>query len=546
MLTLRFGLAGSEGDVFLTTTTVSDPSDPRYGQHLSKEEVERLVIPTGDARHLVREWLLDHGIEEHRCQYSPARDWITVTLPVSAVERLLDTTYSVYEHEDGSRLVRTTSWSLPLSLHEHITTIQPTTVFLRPKIQGETVLEVPGNFRIPDALPENATGIAAVCNFSAVTTTCLRTLYNTVNYVPQVPGKNRIGFTNYLGQVDNRSDTAIFLQHFRPDAAEAAYDYLQVSIDGGKIDNGTGGAGIEANLDVQTILGITYPSSVTSYHTGGEPPFHPDDNTPLNTNEPYLTWVNYVLNQTTLPQVISTSYGDDEQTVPYSYALTVCNQFAQLGVRGVSLLFSSGDSGVGANDSCVTNDGTNTSTFLPAFPASCPYVTAVGGTRSYPEVVAFDPRNGYASGSGFSNYFARPKYQDKVVKEYIEGLQGEYDGWYNKSGRAYPDIAAQSYQFLIIIAARIRSVDGTSCAAPTASGVISLVNDALLAVGKAPLGWLNPWLYKKGYKAFTDVTEGSSIGCNVTGFTARPGWDVASGFGTPDFEALLDVVGLGS
>ena len=45
---------------------------------------------------------------------------------------------------------------------------------------------------------------------------------------------------------------------------------------------------------------------------------------------------------------MSTSYGEDEQTVPESFARRVCADFAQLGARGVTLVFSSGDGGVGA------------------------------------------------------------------------------------------------------------------------------------------------------------------------------------------------------
>ena len=71
----------------------------------------------------------------------------------------------------------------------------------------------------------------------------------------------------------------------------------------------------EANLDAQTILGMTFPELVYSYSTGGSPPFIPDNNTPTDTNEPYLVWVNYVLGQKDVPQVISSSYGDDEQSV---------------------------------------------------------------------------------------------------------------------------------------------------------------------------------------------------------------------------------------
>jgi len=68
-----------------------------------------------------------------------------------------------------------------------------------------------------------------------------------------------------------------------------------------------------------------------------------------DSNEPYLTWQQYVLAQSDsdIPQAISTSYDDDEQTVPLSYATSVCNGFAQLGARGVSVLFASGDGGVG-------------------------------------------------------------------------------------------------------------------------------------------------------------------------------------------------------
>ena len=193
----------------------------------------------------------------------------------------------------------------------------------------------------------------------------------------------------------------------------------------------------EANLDVQAIAGISWPTPVWSFSTGGSPPFIPDLNTPDNTNEPYLVWVNWLLSQRRIPQVISTSYGDDEQTVPQSYAERVCKQFAQVGARGTTLFFSSGDSGLGAPGECFSNDGKNTTKFLPAFPAGCPYVTAVGATMNFePEVAVYrpaSPQHGfYAGGSGFSEYFKRPSYQDGVVPGYVKSLNGTYNGLYNK------------------------------------------------------------------------------------------------------------------
>ena len=221
-------------------------------------------------------------------------------------------------------------------------------------------------------------------------------------------------------------------------------------------------------------------------------------------------------------------------TVPESYARSVCNQFAQLGARGITFLCASGDSGVGNTGSCVSNDGKNTPTFLPTFPNTCPYVTSVGGTKNVePEVAAFNTDNGYASGGGFSNYFPRPRYQDAVVPAYIQSLGSQYSGLYNPAGRGYPDISAQGQHFATIWHGFLQVLDGTSAACPTAAGVLTLVNDALIAGGKPPLGFLNPCLYQRLHSAFTDVTSGSAVGCGGDGFPAKEGWDPVTGFGTP-------------
>lgn len=135
---------------------------------------------------------------------------------------------------------------------------------------------------------------------------------------------------------------------------------------------------------MQTIIGQTYPMNVTAYSTGGNAPYIPDSLEPPNDpqNEPYMIWLNYILAQSDIPwQVISNSYADDEDTVPPSYAQSVCAGFAQLGARGVSVFFGSGDAGVegvqvGGN--CTLNTNPNKKQFVPCFPGSCPYVTTIG------------------------------------------------------------------------------------------------------------------------------------------------------------------------
>ncbi|KAG4435903.1 hypothetical protein IFR05_008597 [Cadophora sp. M221] len=517
---------------------VSDPDHTRYGQHLSFEEVNDLVKPADKTLDSVHEWLSDNGISIH--EYSPAKDWINVYIDVESAERLLDTKYSVFKHEYGSQLVRTSEWSLPTHLHEMIDTIQPTTSFMRSKPQSTDWKQFSTPWTPPGYTPPTSGPVSKVCQFFPVTIECFRTLYATINYTPKVPGINKIAFNNYLNETPIRPDINLFLKKYRPERAPTAFTFKSIEIAGGpaasfnnlNAEQLAAGIGKEANIDAQTILGMVFPTPMYSYSTGGSPPFIPDVNTPEDTNEPYLVWVNYVLGKKDLPQVISSSYGDDEQTVP-------------------NLLVSSGDDGLGGEDgsTCISNDGKNSTRFLPAFPAGCPYVTTVGATEQFqPEVAAWRPdgigpdgkQHGfYASGSGFSNYYSRPTYQDVVVDKYVRGLGGKYKGLYNQDGRGYPDISAQGLYFAFVWNQTFSSISGTSASCPLSASIVSLINDDLISCGKPTLGFLNPWLYKKGYKGFTDVTGGNTSSCGTSGFPVTKGWDPITGFGTPNFLELI-------
>ena len=281
---------------------VSTPSHPRYGQHLTNDQVNELVKPTHDTLDLVHDWLLDSGIDRAQLGYNKAKDFIKVSLPVSAVESLLDTEYSIYEHEDGDRIIRAPSWSLPVHLHEHIDAIQPTNSFFRPAGRRRTLKTVVPVDTIGGAdSPEPAADFTAVneiastpdstdisvakaCNTSAVTPLCLRTLYGTKSYTPQVPGKNQVGLTDFLLEANNRSDVQIFLEMYRKGAVSEAETFTVDVINGG--DNQqtpdtpaqlAAGKDLEGNLDAETIIGIDYPTPLTAFTTGGMPPFDPDD-----------------------------------------------------------------------------------------------------------------------------------------------------------------------------------------------------------------------------------------------------------------------------
>ncbi|QRW22865.1 tripeptidyl-peptidase I [Rhizoctonia solani] len=544
---LRVGLKQARmTDLLAILDEVSNPASTKYGKHLSKEDVDKLVAPRGESVESVEKWLRSHGATVSG--RSSAGDWIHVTVPVSRAEKMLGTKYNIYRHTSGTHIVRSESYALPRSLDSHIDVVQPTTYFgrinERSTAESSSELEKRAStvFVLPDSEDEKLKQVAeepagkveaavpSSCS-STITPACLKALYKTDSYTPKAGNSSSIGITGYLDQYASISDLQTFYTKF--DSSAVGSTFSVELINGGK--NTQTNPGIEANLDVQYAGAISHPIPLTFYSTGGSPPYKPDSNTPTNTNEPYLEWVNYMLNKTTLPLTISTSYGDDEQTVPLDYATRVCSSFAQLGVRGVSVLFSSGDGGVGSG-TCKTNDGTNRTRFQPIFPASCPYVTAVGGTyKIAPEVgVSF-------SQGGFSDYFARPSYQTSAVSTFLGSIGTTYSGLYNTTGRGFPDVAAQGRSFQIIQKGSTTSVAGTSASAPAFAGVIALLNDYRLSQGKSPLGFLNPWLYSSAASALNDITSGSNPGCGTNGFTARAGWDPVTGLGTPDFVKLQAV-----
>lgn len=75
---------------------VSDPSHERYGQHLSKEEVEELVAPHPDSVDAVTGWLASHGFDSESTSRSPAGDWLTIRVSVSKAEEMLNTASFVF------------------------------------------------------------------------------------------------------------------------------------------------------------------------------------------------------------------------------------------------------------------------------------------------------------------------------------------------------------------------------------------------------------------------------------------------------------------
>jgi len=92
ILHLRIGLPQANfAELERHLQEISDPSHSRYGQHLSKAEVEGLVAPKQESITFVDDWLASFDLGQNDLSRSPAGDWVIVNVPVCVAEKMLNT-----------------------------------------------------------------------------------------------------------------------------------------------------------------------------------------------------------------------------------------------------------------------------------------------------------------------------------------------------------------------------------------------------------------------------------------------------------------------
>jgi subtilase family serine protease len=255
-----------------------------------------------------------------------------------------------------------------------------------------------------------------------------------------------------------------------------------------------------------------------------------------------------------LGDVISQSFGATEETFPSKASVTALRgAYIDADQHNVTVLAGSGDDG-------VADVGLDEATYylkpVVSWPPGDPLVTGVGGTElklnaagqhTAPDVAWNDTYNKaqqkvlgatgpvpVASGGGKSVLFSRPWYQDGVQK--VVGI-----------ARGVPDISMSAgcdgqveiYQSFAGQPAGWSGTCGTSEASPLFAGIVALADQ----VAGHPLGLINPALYAMSAQhlpGIVDVTSGNNTvsftqggkSYTLKGFSARPGYDLATGVGT--------------
>ncbi len=184
------------------------------------------------------------------------------------------------------------------------------------------------------------------------------------------------------------------------------------------------------------------------------------------------------------------------------------------------------------------------------FPDDSPNVTIVGGTMLTTgaplgprlEETVWNQGGGIGTGGGVSTYYPIPSWQ--------QGINTFLTNGGSTVARNIPDVALTAENIWIRTGnGSTETIGGTSCAAPLWAGFMALVNQQALAAGKPLAGFINPAIYEIGndsffnFQPFNDITMGNNTWTSSpNAFFAIPGYDLCTGFGTPNGTNLINAL----
>jgi kumamolisin len=297
---------------------------------------------------------------------------------------------------------------------------------------------------------------------------------------------------------------------------------------------------------VEVVAGVCPKASIALY-------FGPD----LSERSLVDTIDRAIHDQTNSPLVLSISWGDYEESQQWSEGTLdhVNAAFQEAALMGITVCVASGDDG--------SDDGAGDGHAHVDFPASSPFVLAVGGTdlrvlASGPSERAWKDGDGRrqiiggtggSSGGGVSTHFTRPPFQANINIASVNpgAIQG----------RVVPDVAAPAETdghttgYFQVTDGKGFLDGGTSASAPLWAALITLLNAELQKQKgtNARVGYLTPVLYEKGAdgaslgsKVCHDITRGNNISAAGGGYEAGTGYDAVTGWGSPIGTKLLDAL----
>jgi subtilase family serine protease len=510
-----------------------DPSSPSYHQWLTPQQFNARFGPTQADADAIAQWLRSSGFTVKKIDL--AQHSVVADANAAVVSHALD----VAIVSNGTTFANTTEPAVPARLAPLIADIQGlnNAFAVKPMLSNHLEFGPPLREGQPDATASPDFKTSLGLGFSA---SDLRTYYNEAGLISggitgtKAPDCIALAATSDL----HNNSIGAFTSKFGLPATHLTKVFAST---GG--NPGFNSAELEAALDVEGSHTIAPSTPIRLYIGKGANDLQDAINRAVTDNACGTLSISfgYCINDSTF------------------FTGTFGPIFTQAAVQGQSVFVSSGDQGAagivfdpGPPPHCVTG-------FSPNVNELCanPDVTCVGGTEFNP---TYDSKNRDtstvndalesawnevgvgATGGGESVVFARPSYQSGL------GLPG--------GNRLVPDVSLQAALrmpgFYIVAfykgALRIVLVGGTSLSSPLWAGYSRIIAGV---ANKANLGPFNPMLYTLGAmgssSGLIDVISGDNSFNGVLGFSAGPGYDETTGWGSPDMtETLISFLDGGS
>lgn len=461
------------------------------------------------------------GVQGVTLNLSKLHTSLALDAPASSFANLLHTTFVYHQYQGRKFFAPSSAIMLPQTVATYVEAITGLDSYSKPPTKKSLA---------SSAQPLSASQASAG--------DCPNTANSNTNGAQQV--SQAYGLTAFYNQNWKGQGTTIILPEFETFNQSDVQHYLDCVGFRGKIsvvtvnDNPPLTEGGEALLDVEMVAGLLPDANIVVYQ---EDPAS-DYSQFWVAMDDILSQVGSDYSKISGPTELSISWGapEDQQTVGLVNAidtqLRILNQ-----VDHINVFVASGD--------CAAYDSINyPSTLDVDFPSADPYVVAVGGTaltvrnnrRSSETVWEGNPKkpadceNTWGSGGGLSEAFPLPSWQQ------AQGTQNKY----SDGKRQVPDVSAVAWTVLVYYKGQWLLDGGTSAAAPIWASTYALVNQALAAkthefiVGGSSIFY---WLAQKqaAQHPFFDVVQGSNLY-----YPATPGWDYASGLGTPNAVGIFN------
>jgi kumamolisin len=510
----------------------SDRSNPQYGHYLTRAQYLARFAPTRQEEQAVQDWARTAGLAVRAV--SPERLYVTVQGRTSQVERALGVTINDYSLLGRSFFSNDRDPAVPSNLHiraiSGLTTIERIQPALNPQGLRSNCASSFGACYIPSDF-QAAYGASHIGDGSGQTIAL--TLWGA-----RVPQSDLDGFTHAVNSYPGQNLPPLV-------SGQAGADGLDwIGVNGNTLTpvNAPGytNALIEAAMDAQYAHGVAPHSHLKFYladmvydKTLGD--YFPDAvglvaAADAAANDPSV-------------HIVSNSWGGRDATLEDPAFVSNYDAVLQYAASvGTTFYFSSGDQGYVSGAPCKS-DVTTCTTALPQYPAESRYVVAVGGTTLTTNVDStYNTETAWSgSGGGCTGAFAAPWWQTGTGTAPCTTAAGS-------PGRTVPDVAANADSntpALVYVQGGIHLIAGTSLAVPLWAGFAADINHSLSTNGQAQMGFAAPVLYQLATNPATysrdyhDVTSGSNDPAGGTrGYTAGPGYDQVTGWGSPNVDNL--------